>query len=836
MELQSNEELKLANEFIESTGKNIFLTGKAGTGKTTFLKNLRISLSKRMIIVAPTGVAAINAGGVTIHSFFQLPFGPILPKGLGSSSNQSSIENSKLYRFSKEKINIIKSLDLLVIDEVSMVRADLLDGIDGVLRRFRNTSKPFGGVQLLMIGDLQQLAPIAKDDEWEILRTIYDSVFFFSSKALQSSGYVSIELKEIFRQSDKDFISLLNEVRNNTLSDQSIKLLNSRFLPDFRPNDSDGYITLTTHNNQAQSINASKLNELKSQPISFSATIEGDFPEHAFPTDSKLTLKEGAQVMFVKNDPSYTKQFYNGKIGTVVSIDDDLIQVKCPNEDLIIDVVPLEWANTKYSINPDTKDINEEVVGTFTQYPLKLAWAITIHKSQGLTFEKAIIDAQAAFAHGQVYVALSRCRSLEGIVLSSSIRPNSIINDSVVRGFNKDIEENQPNYELLNEAKLEYQKELLKELFSFTDYSKQFGSALYYVKQNTSSFRPTLVSELVEISESINKDLVEISSKFTAQIDKILEGNNSIENNNELNERVIKAIKYFINIIDHSAIPLIEGVNIDSDSKEHRNKQKEYIENISNELTRKSICLKSCEDGFNISKYIHARAISSIEISKRKSSKGKAKETKSTSQNQDIYNKLKEWRNKISKAKGIPAYRIIKQSTLLQIADEMPYTKSMLKEIKGIGKKKIEDYGDEIIEMILSYRAFKGFSIDRIDPVYQTTANKPVKTKSHEISYQLFTQGKSIKQIAAERELSEPTVAHHLEEYIESGAIAIESLVSLEKIESITEYFLHANDYRLGPAKDVLGDDYTYTEIKWVLKYLKGSEKLNDFEDEQHWL
>lgn len=832
MDLRTNQQLNLAYEFLESTGKNIFLTGRAGTGKTTFLKNLRNSISKRMIVVAPTGVAAINAGGVTIHSFFQLPFGPLVPKGFGDANKRSAFENTKLYRFSREKINIIKSLDLLVIDEVSMVRADLLDGIDGVLKRFRNGSKPFGGVQLLMIGDLQQLAPIAKEDEWQILRDYYETVFFFSSNALQKSEYISIELKEIFRQSDQEFINLLNEVRNNTLSDQSVKLLNSRYIPQFNPNENEGFITLTTHNQQAQSLNSTKLSALRTARVNFTAVIEGDFPEHSFPTESVLTLKEGAQVMFVKNDPTYQKQFYNGKIGTVVSIDDDIIQVQCPNEDTIIDVIPLEWSNTKYSIDSLTKEIKEDVVGTFTQYPLKLAWAITIHKSQGLTFDKAVIDAQAAFAHGQVYVALSRCRSLEGIVLSSEIRPGSIINDNTIVGFNKDIEKNQPDNDQLIWAKLAYQKELLIELFTFNDLSKQLRSATHYVKQNSSSFQPGLFDQLSNLEESIKKNIIDVAVKFSVQAARMIEKDGRIEENHELQERVIKAIQYFISQIE-AAIPSIEGIEIDSDNKDNRTKLKELLDISVNELSQKSFCLRSCEKGFSLSEYLYARARASLDIIKqRKAGKKKVKEPKTSSENHDIYNNLKEWRNKLSKAKGIPAFRIIKQNTLLQIANELPYTKEMLNAIKGIGKKKIEEFGTEIISIVLSYRKEKGYPIEEVDIISFDKTKPAVKAKSHEISYNLYKQGKSIAEIAVERGIAESTVAHHLTNYIETGDIEIESLVSLEKIETISEYFMQANDFRLVPAKDILGDSYSYSEIRWVLRYLQKSGKLIDSENE----
>jgi hypothetical protein len=321
MNFGSNPQLQLAFDFVENTGKNVFLTGKAGTGKTTFLQNIRKVTSKRSVVVAPTGVAAINAGGVTIHSFFQLPFGPILP----NNADQENPAESRFSRFSKDKINIIRSLDLLIIDEISMVRADLLDGVDQALRRYRNRYKPFGGVQLLMIGDLQQLPPVVKEEEWGLLKSMYSSFFFFGSRALQQTDYVSIELKHIYRQSDQRFIDLLNRIRDNKLDHQTLGKLNERFQPGFIPDEKDGYITLTTHNHQANHINSSRISRLKNTPRTFRARIDGEFAEVAYPTDLELVLKTGAQVMFVKNDPSPEKLFYNGKIGTISEIDDDTV-------------------------------------------------------------------------------------------------------------------------------------------------------------------------------------------------------------------------------------------------------------------------------------------------------------------------------------------------------------------------------------------------------------------------------------------------------------------------------------------------------------------------------
>ena len=401
--------LRTAWDFVENTGRSIFLTGKAGTGKTTFLKEVMAGSRKRPIVVAPTGVAAINAGGVTIHSFFQLPFSPYVPG--------AKVENK--FDFSREKRKIIASIDLLIIDEISMVRADLLDAIDAVLRRFREHDQPFGGVQLLMIGDLAQLTPVVTPEDERILKPYYSTPYFFASKALQQIDYVTIQLEHVYRQQDASFINILNEVRNGHPSEAVLAKLNSRLSPQPLPaREGSGYIRLTTHNNIANNYNESELRKLSTPAYTYRAEIKGTFPEYSYPTAEALVLKEGAQVMFVKNDPSGDHRYYNGRIGRVMEAGDNRLTVYCEGDSEAIEVEPLEWENTRYTLNEKTREIEAEVQGTFRQLPLRLAWAITIHKSQGLTFDHAIIDANQSFAPGQVYVALSRCRTLEGLLLA----------------------------------------------------------------------------------------------------------------------------------------------------------------------------------------------------------------------------------------------------------------------------------------------------------------------------------------------------------------------------------------------------------------------------------
>ncbi|MFW5891778.1 MAG: ATP-dependent DNA helicase, partial [Bacteroidota bacterium] len=588
MVLSDNTPLQLAFDFVEKTGKNIFLTGRAGTGKTTFLHQIKNSSVKRSVVVAPTGVAAINAGGVTIHSFFQMPFGPIIP---GMDDAQERSADARFKKFSKEKINIIRSLDLLIIDEISMVRADLLDGIDGVLRKYRHRDKPFGGLQLLLIGDLQQLAPVVKDDEKNLLSPYYETFFFFGSRALRETNYISIELSKVYRQTDQDFIRLLNKVRDNDLDSKTLEKINMQYHPEVFLGDTTGYITLTTHNYQANQLNTKKLADIKNSPHTFHAVIEGDFPEHSFPTDQKLTLKEGAQVMFVKNDPSPEKLFYNGKIGTITGFKDDTIVVACENEYEPIVVSPLVWENKRYSLDDQTKEISEKLIGSFTQYPLKLAWAITIHKSQGLTFEKAIIDAQSAFAHGQVYVALSRCKSLQGLVLSSRIGMASIKSDPNIKGFIRQVEENQPGEKQLREARLQFQWMLLEELFDFDIVQRRLNYLLKLTRQHSRSLDSKINEILQKVKITLDEKLADVGVKFTREINKHLNDYQEIENNSLLQDRIKKASGYFYPIINEQLKTLLEGLVIESDNKKVEKSLTDALSNLVLGLKIKNDCM-----------------------------------------------------------------------------------------------------------------------------------------------------------------------------------------------------------------------------------------------------
>lgn len=421
---RGNFELDVARFIVEKTDMSLFLTGKAGTGKTTFLREVVRYTKKKCIVLAPTGIAAVNAGAMTIHSFFQFGLGPFV---------QGVIEPKSDFRINKSKLELIRHLQLLIIDEVSMVRADLMDHIDVELRRIRRNSKPFGGVQLLMIGDLQQLPPIAHGGEDELLRQYYKTLYFFSSAALKSMKYSCIELKNVYRQTDRHFIDILNHARDCTLTSQDISDLNARYIPGFSPKPEDGYIRLMTHNRQVDYVNETEMEKLDSKPYTFVAAVTGTFPEESYPTADSLTLKKGAQVMFIKNDPE--RRFINGTLGEVKSIDKNSIAVRLAESGTIIDVEPVEWQNIRYQFDEESKEISSKQIGRFKQYPLKAAWAITVHKSQGLTFDKAIIDVHAAFSPGQAYVALSRCRTLDGLVLSSPVSASVFMRDNAVDAY-----------------------------------------------------------------------------------------------------------------------------------------------------------------------------------------------------------------------------------------------------------------------------------------------------------------------------------------------------------------------------------------------------------------
>ncbi|MEO8515527.1 MAG: helix-turn-helix domain-containing protein [Flavobacterium sp.] len=548
-----SEAAKYTLQFINQTQRNIFLTGKAGTGKTTLLHEIIKTTHKNVVVVAPTGIAALNAGGVTIHSLFQLPFAGFIPDNSAPQfSDFAKFETkqtlSRHFKMSVLKKSVLRNLELLVIDEVSMLRADLLDAIDFMLQSVRKNKKPFGGVQVLFIGDLMQLPPVIRDEEWKTLRSYYNGKFFFHSHVIQLNPPLYIELSKIFRQTDSTFISVLNNLRNNQISQEDIKKLNQYVKPNFDLKENKGYITLTTHNAKADAMNAKALEELEGKLVQYKPEIIGDFPEKIFPVEEQLQLKIGAQIMFVKNDLSLEKRFFNGKMGVIKSLSSDEILVYFPEEKITIEVEKYEWQNIRYFVNPDTKEIEEEVLGTFVHYPIKLAWAITVHKSQGLTFDKAALDVSQVFLPGQAYVALSRLRSLEGLVLLSPLQMNGISNDLDVM----DYAENKVNEEILaNSLQKETQKFLLdylKSTFDWNDLAQEWRNHQFSYNEKGEHSEKSKHFVWAQKQTQIIWEIQEPARKFTHQLEKLF--NSEIIDCQFIEERVNAAYDYFFKKMD----------------------------------------------------------------------------------------------------------------------------------------------------------------------------------------------------------------------------------------------------------------------------------------------
>lgn len=613
--MEQNNELRLAWDFVEHTGRSIFLTGKAGTGKTTFLRTVVGQSRKRSIVVAPTGVAAINAGGVTIHSFFQLPFAPFVPG--------TKVDNK--FDFGREKRKIIASLDLLIIDEISMVRADLLDAIDSVLRRFRDHHLPFGGVQLLMIGDLAQLTPVLTPDDERMLAPHYSTPYFFGSKSLALIDYVTIQLERVFRQQDADFIDILNQVREGHPSAQALAHLNACYRPAFVPSPEQTFIRLTTHNRQANSYNESRLNALPDTAFRFQAEIKGTFPEYSYPTSELLELKRGAQVMFVKNDPSSERRYYNGRIGVVSYIDDTQVFVQCDDDDEPIAVEPLEWENTRYTLNQTTREIESEVLGTFRQLPLRLAWAITIHKSQGLTFDRAIIDANMAFAPGQVYVALSRCRTLQGLVLAAPLDSHAIINDERVGAYiAQQGAEAQRSIEQLPALKQDYERHLLLQLFDFRAimlqqqtmariFAEHFYNSHSLLKQLHDQALLDLRQRVAAVSERWQHKLQ------TTPIDGLRAP--------DLLERIKRSAEYFADTLNEVlAKPIALSAEVQTNNKQAARRLASSLPELRQAwLARRYLLSRIAEHGFTVGFYLKEKNMSMLDALDEDSIKPKRK-------------------------------------------------------------------------------------------------------------------------------------------------------------------------------------------------------------------
>jgi len=834
----NNEMFRLAAELVNQSSRNIFLTGKAGTGKTTFLKYIRENCPKQIVVVAPTGVAAINAGGVTMHSFFQLPFSPFIPEvgGFTRQTEETTNKNSLLskLRMTTEKKKILQELELLIIDEISMVRCDMLDAVDAVLRHIRRRhNERFGGVQVLFIGDMFQLPPVIKEQEWRLLKDFYNSPYFFDSIVIREEQPVYIEFDKIYRQSEEKFINVLNQVRNNQLDDDGRNLLEKRFDPAFRRTKDDGYIILTTHNERARNKNETELNNLSNKSFSYRAEIEGDFPASAYPAEEQLLLKVGSQVMFIKNDTERIKRYFNGKIGIVTELDNDKILVQCKDEPDEIEVKKEKWENIRYTVDKKSRQLNEEVLGSFTQYPLRLAWAITIHKSQGLTFDKVIIDAGEAFAPGQVYVALSRCTTLDGIVLQSHIRLNRMFSDERIVQFSKTNSSKNALEQELQRSKRNYQLKILLSLFDYKQIFEDAKELNQYLQENGSSFNEGSEKWIDEFLDEIIK-LEGTAEKFQNQLRSIFNREENADTNELLKERINAGAAYFIKE-QNKLSELLRSCPIVTDGRLHAKEINEALKEIFSGLSIKRYLMESLSGTVNIETYHKRKKDFILPAFSVNVYAGEAKE-RTESPHPVLHQRLRKLRDNICSKADLPIYIIAGTNTLDEMSRYLPQTLIEIRKISGFGDAKTEKYGQQFLEIILEYCREKNLSslIHEKDPKKERKAEsgekkKKIDTKAE--SFRLYKEGKPIDEIAKERSFTKQTIEGHLAHYVSVGEINIEELVSKEKISLIEPHTKEFKGGSITTIKEKLGNKISFGEIRLVLAWLmfkKSSSYTND--------
>lgn len=762
MESVEKSPAEIAAAFINRTNKNVFLTGKAGTGKTTFLKHIVGSTHKKCVVAAPTGIAAINAGGVTLHSLFQLPFGAFVPGPLPAGGLSQYIKVNDKNSLLKElqlnsvKRNLLREIELLIIDEVSMLRSDLLDAIDVILRSVRrNYNSPFGGLQILFIGDLLQLPPVVKEEEWQLLQRYYNSPYFFDALVLRQYKPVYVELNKIYRQDDETFIQLLNHLRSNKLTVDDIALLNSYYKEGFKPKPEENYITLTTHNIKADRINKEYLNELKSSSYFYKAIIEGDFNENSFPVELNMELKEGAQVMFVKNDPSGAQRFFNGKIGVVENLTEKEIWVACNDSSKPISVERYEWQNIKYSLDVTSGEITEKVVGKFLQYPLKLAWAITVHKSQGLTFDKAIIDIDKVFAPGQAYVALSRLRSLNGLVLNERINYKGIETDAHVKSFSDSKQDQEELVKQIDNSQTDYLRDVLLKAFDFYNLNNVFQNHAISYDQDKKKSAKTPQKEWALQLKDKTESLQTNGSKFLTQINAIL--GSGVPDFKLLNERVEAAINYFEPILSDLQEQILNKIK-----ELNREKRiKVYLEEL---LELEAVCF-----------------LKSVELKKS-----------------------------VLFSKNIPEGKSVLKEEIKALvnsnAREQKLTACLQRDA---------EYEMEREEKLQARRERRKKRKEKSIEEEESTSESKVSTQ--EQSFLLFKDGHDVESIAKMRGMALSTIEGHLVPYVAKGFLSASQFVSDDKSSHILEVAKKLNTYKLGEIKNALGDEYTYTEIKFAL-------------------
>ncbi|PAM92795.1 helicase [Flavobacterium sp. IR1] len=740
-------------QFINQTQKSIFLTGKAGTGKTTLLREIIATTHKNTVVVAPTGIAALNAGGVTIHSMFQLPFSAFIPTYDESSQFTETVkfENKETlrrhFKMNNVKRNVIRSMELLVIDEVSMLRADLLDAIDFMMQTVRKNTRAFGGVQVLFIGDLLQLPPVIRDEEWRTLRNYYKGKFFFHSHVMQQNPPLYIELSKIYRQTDDAFISVLNNLRNNQITPHDVQVLNQYVQPDFDLKNNKGYITLTTHNAKADAMNEQAINDLAGNEFTYLPFVVGDFPEKIFPVEENLKLKTGAQVMFVKNDLSFEKRYFNGKMGIIKSLSAEEIFVHFPEENKTIEVEKYEWKNIRYKINEHTKEVEEEVLGTFAHYPLKLAWAITVHKSQGLTFEKAALDVSQVFLPGQAYVALSRLTSLNGLILLSPLQMNGISNDQDVMDYalnkaTEDVLKNSLHFETKN-----FIHNYLINSFNWTELAQEWRNHRFSYNENAAGSEKSKHSNWAHKRLETIDVLLDPSQKFIQQLNKIF----SKETVDLLfvQERVMAAYDYFFKSMDRLVTDLLQKI---AEIQKFKKVQAFYEELMFlDDLQTKAVL-----------RLMKAKLL--IEIVVAGESISKEKLTSSAIKN-------------------------YKTDKIARIREELNMSNT------DIFK------AEEPVQRYTSRKSAK-------------TEIKTEKKTTVEETYDLWIEKKSIEEIARLRKLTVQTVETHLVRLIQAKKVDVSDVLPYDKILALREAFQFYQEESLSPLKEKHGDEFTWDELK----------------------
>lgn len=737
-------------QFINQTQRSVFLTGKAGTGKTTLLREIIQTTHKNTVVVAPTGIAALNAGGVTIHSMFQLPFGGFIPENTTPHFSENTKFETKAtlrrhFKMGGLKKAVIRNMELLIIDEVSMLRADLLDAMDFMMQTVRKKAVPFGGVQVLYIGDLLQLPPVIRDEEWQTLRNYYKGKFFFHSHVVQQNPPVYIELSKIFRQTDDKFISVLNNLRNNQIMPEDIQALNQYVQPDFDLKANKGFITLTTHNAKADTINSQSLSDLKGELITYKPDIVGDFPEKIYPIEYDLQLKLGAQVMFVKNDLSFEKNYFNGKMGVIQSLSSQEILVHFPEENKTIEVEKFEWQNIRYTVDETTKEIKEEVLGTFVHYPIKLAWAITVHKSQGLTFDKAALDVSQVFLPGQAYVALSRLRSLEGLILLSPLRMNGISNDQDVMEYaqNKASEEvlkNSLHFETKN-----FIHNYLINTFDWAELAQEWRNHKFsYATNSESSAKSKNAAWAAKQLEAIDS-LMDPSQKFILQLHKIF--NNETVDLIYVSERFYAAFNYFMKPMDNLVFEILWKIEEVKRTKKAKAFYDELI--LLEELQTKAV-LRLMKTKLLIETVVSGEAISKEKLTSDEIKKYISRKTEAI-QNQ------------------------FKKANVTLIEDEA--------DLERYTSKK------------------------KADP-------KAPKKSTVEETYELWLAKNSIQDIAAIRKLTTQTIESHLVKLIQSKKVSVQDVLPQDKIAELSEAFRYYKEESLTPLKEQLGEKYSWDELR----------------------